>query len=134
VLIRNQHSEEAKYKLIRFLSTAQPSKMVKSSNPEERRFQMRQYELILIVQPDLEEEATNVVIERVKNMIIDNDGQIIKTDIWGSKHLAYEIQDFRDGYYVYMEVEFAPEFGTELKQNLRYIEPIIRYMLTKKEN
>jgi len=33
-----------------------------------------------------------------------------------------------------MDVEFAPEFGNELKQSLRYIEPIIRYMLTKKEN
>ncbi len=94
---------------------------------------MRQYELILIVQPDLDIDATNSVIDRVKDMITENDGQILKTDIWGSKRLAYEIQDFRDGYYVYMEVEFAPEFGTELKQNLRYIEPIIRYMLTRKE-
>jgi len=33
-----------------------------------------------------------------------------------------------------MDVEFAPEFGTELKQNLRYVEPVIRYMLTKKED
>ena len=95
---------------------------------------MRQYELILMVQPDLDEEATNSVIDRVKDMITNNDGQILKTDIWGSKRLAYEIQDFRDGYYVYMDVEFTPEFGTELKQNLRYIEPVIRYMLTKKEN
>jgi small subunit ribosomal protein S6 len=108
--------------------------MVKSSNPEERRFQMRQYELILIVQPDLDEEATNAVIDRVKSMITDNDGQILKTDIWGSRRLAYEIQDFRDGYYVYMDVEFAPEFGAELKQSLRYVEPVIRYMFTKKED
>ena len=95
---------------------------------------MRQYELILIVQPDLDIEATNSVIDRVKDMITDNDGQILKTDIWGSKRLAYEIQDFREGYYVYMDVEFAAEFGTELKQNLRYVEPIIRYMLTRKED
>lgn len=93
---------------------------------------MRQYELILIVQPDLDEEATNAVIDRVKDMITAS-GQILKTDVWGSKRLAYEIQDFREGYYVYMDVEFAPEFGTELKQNLRYIEPIIRYLLIKKE-
>ncbi|MDY6846085.1 MAG: 30S ribosomal protein S6 [Chloroflexota bacterium] len=94
---------------------------------------MRQYELILIVQPDLDEEATNAIIDRVKDMITENNGQILKTDVWGSKRLAYEIQDFREGYYVYMDVEFAPEFGAELKQNLRYVEPIIRYMLIKKE-
>ncbi len=94
---------------------------------------MRQYELILIIQPDLDEEATTGVIDRVKTMITENSGQILKMDLWGSRQLAYEIQDFRDGYYVYMEVEFIPEFGTELKQNLRYVEPVIRYMLTKKE-
>jgi small subunit ribosomal protein S6 len=112
-------------------SAVQPSKMVKSSRPKERRFQMRQYELILIIQPDLDEEVTKGVIDRVQSMITDNGGQILKTDLWGSKQLAYEIQDFRDGYYVYMEVEFSPEFGTEFKQNLRYVEPIIRYMLTR---
>lgn len=95
---------------------------------------MRQYELILIVQPDLEEEATSEVIERVKSMITDNGGEILKTDLWGTKQLAYEILDFRQGYYVYMEVEFSPEFGNELKQNLRYVEPIIRHLLTKKED
>ena len=95
---------------------------------------MRQYELILIIQPDLDEEATEGVIDRVKTMITENSGEILKTDLWGSKQLAYEIQDFRDGYYVYMEVEFSPEFGTELNQNLRYVEPIIRYMLTRKDD
>ncbi|MFU8825921.1 MAG: 30S ribosomal protein S6 [Brevefilum sp.] len=95
---------------------------------------MRQYELILILQPDMDEEANTGVIERIKSLITDNGGEILKTDLWGSKQLAYEIQDYRDGYYVYMEVELNPEFGTELKQSLRYIEPVIRYMLTKKED
>lgn len=95
---------------------------------------MRQYELVLIIQPDLDEETMHGVIDRVKSMITDHDGQILKTDIWGSKPLAYTIQKFRDGFYVYIEAEFAPEFGTELKQSLRYIEPIIRYSLLKKED
>jgi small subunit ribosomal protein S6 len=106
--------------------------MVKGNKPKERRFQMRQYELIIIVQPDLDEETTHGVIDRVKSMITDNGGEILKTDIWGTRQLAYEIQNFRDGFYVYMEVEFAPEYGAELKQTLRYVEPVIRYLLTKK--
>jgi small subunit ribosomal protein S6 len=81
----------------------------------------------------MDEEASTGVIERIKSLITDNGGEILKTDFWGSKQLAYEIQDYRDGYYVYMEVELNPEFGTELKQNLRYIEPVIRYILTKKD-
>ena len=94
---------------------------------------MRQYELILVVQPDLDDETTAGVIDRVKSMITDHDGQILKTDLWGSKALAYEIRDFREGYYVYMEVELTPEYVTELKQSLKYIESMLRYIITKKE-
>ena len=95
---------------------------------------MRQYELILIVQPDLDEETTNGVIDRVKTMITDHDGKILKADIWGSRQMAYMIQKFRDGFYVYIEAEFTPEYGIELTKALRYIEPIIRYSLIKKED
>lgn len=95
---------------------------------------MRQYELIIIIQPDLDEDSTNGVIERVQSMITDSGGEILNTELWGSKQLAYPIQSFREGYYVYIDVKFEPEFGTELKQNLRYIETVIRYMLTKKND
>jgi len=74
--------------------------MAKGSKPEERRIQMRQYELIFIVQPDLDEETTQGIVERVSNLISDNGGKVLKTDLWGTKTLAYEIQNFRDGYYV----------------------------------
>lgn len=92
---------------------------------------MRQYELILIVQPDLEEEATDAVVTRVKNLITDNNGEILKTDLWGSKQLAYEIRDFREGFYVYMEINLDPELVAELTHSIKYIEPIIRHLITK---
>ncbi len=92
---------------------------------------MRQYELIIIIQPDLDEESTNGVVERVQSLITDNGGEIPNTELWGPKQLAYPLKGFREGYYVYMDVQFKPEFGTELKQSLRYIEPVIRYLLTK---
>jgi len=92
---------------------------------------MRQYELILIVQPDLDEEANDAVITRVKSLITDNNGEILKTDLWGSKQLAYEIRDFREGFYVYMEINIEPELVAELTHSIKYIEPIIRHMITK---
>ncbi len=95
---------------------------------------MRQYELIIIVQPDLDEETTTGVIDRVKGLITDSGGEILNTELWGSRQLAYSIQKFREGYYVYMDVKFKPEFGAELRQSLRYIESVIRYMLTKKND
>ncbi len=95
---------------------------------------MRQYELIFIVQPDLDEETTQGIVERVNNLITDNGGKVLKTDLWGTKSLAYEIQKFRDGYYVFMEVEMEPEYGSQLTQTLRYIEPIIRHIIVKKDD
>mgnify|MGYP001025137623 FL=1 len=94
---------------------------------------MRQYELIFIIQPDLDEETTQGIVDRVSALITDNDGKVLKTDLWGTKSLAYEIQNFRDGYYVYMEVEMEPDYGSQLTQTLRYIEPIIRHIIVKKD-
>jgi len=96
---------------------------------------MRQYELILIVQPDMEDEITKItngIIDRAKKMITDNSGEILKTEIWGLRKLAYEINDFKEGYYVYMDVEMTPEFIAEFRNTIRYIEPILRYLITKK--
>ena len=98
----------------------------------ERRIQMRQYELILIVQPDLDEDVTKGVIDRVSNLITDNGGEVLKMDLWGSKKLAYEIKDFREGFYVYMDVQLEPSFCSEFNTSMSYIEPIIRHALKKR--
>jgi small subunit ribosomal protein S6 len=95
---------------------------------------MRQYELIIIVQPDLDETTTKGVVDRVKDIISNNGGEIQNEEVWGAKQLAYPIMNFREGFYVYMDVSFDPQFGTELKQTLRYIEPVIRYSLVKRES
>ena len=77
---------------------------------------MRNYELVLIITPELDEEATNELIERVKNTIESTEGKVLKVDEWGSKRLAYPIRRHTDGYYVLYIFESQPDAISQIKQ------------------
>ena len=48
--------------------------------------------------------------------------------MWGKRRMAYSIRKQREGQYVYIETQFAPSFSAELERNLRFVEPIMRYL------
>lgn len=91
---------------------------------------MRDYEVILIVHPELDDAAFNEVIEKFKGWISASGGIIDKTDIWGKKRMAYPIRKQTDGHYVLFHVSMMPSFTIELDRNLRLIEPVLRYLIT----
>ena len=91
---------------------------------------MREYELIFIVHPDLEETASNEVVERVQGWITEADGTIIKVDPWGKRKLAYPIRKQNNGQYFLLNITVAPDFVTEIERNLRFLEPIMRFLIT----
>jgi small subunit ribosomal protein S6 len=95
---------------------------------------MREYELIYIVHPDLDESAFNDVIERVTNWIKESGGEVVNTDLWGNRTLAYPIRKQTEGQYVFMEIRIEPQFGVELERNLRFLEPVMRFSLIVKDN
>jgi len=91
---------------------------------------MREYELVIIVHPDLEETALNEAITKVQSWITDAGGQVTKTDLWGKRRLAYPIRKQTQGHYVLMNISMEPKFGVELERNLRILEPVIRFLVT----
>jgi small subunit ribosomal protein S6 len=91
---------------------------------------MRTYEVVLIVNPELDETAFKGVIEKVQGWITTAGGSTTKLDIWGKRRLAYLINKHRDGQYVLITAEFAPAFANELERLLRFLEPVIRFMIT----
>jgi small subunit ribosomal protein S6 len=91
---------------------------------------MRKYELVCVVQPDLDETAFNSVIDRLKGWISESGGNVDKMDIWGRRKLAYPIHKHRDGQYVLLNVSLNPSATAELERNLRFLEPVLRYMLS----
>ena len=93
---------------------------------------MRDYELIFIVHPELDETAFNEVVNRIRGWITDEGGQVQKVDLWGKRKLAYPIRKQIEGQYVFMETQMAPKFGAQLERNLRFLEPVMRFSLVAK--
>lgn len=93
---------------------------------------MREYELMFIVHPDLDENALADTIKRVSSWITDEGGQIVKTDVWGKRQLAYPIRKVNQGQYVLLHVTLDPKAGAKVERNLRFLEPVMRFMLTAK--
>jgi small subunit ribosomal protein S6 len=91
---------------------------------------MRKYELVCIVHPDQDEAAFNAVIEKVKGWITETGGTVDKVEVWGRKHLAYTIRKQKEGQYVLFNVTLPSAATAILDQNLRFLEAVIRYMLT----
>ncbi len=94
---------------------------------------MRNYEVVLIVHPDLDETALNGLVDKVKGWITDAGGAVSKVDLWGKRRMAYAIRKQREGQYVLVHAEMAPSFSAELERNMRLNEPIMRYMITAED-
>ena len=86
-----------------------------------------------IIRPDLDEEATQAVVERFSSLIAENGGTVEDTDTWGKRKMAYPIEDFTEGYYVLAHFTASPELPKELERNFRNSENILRYLVTRPE-
>lgn len=93
---------------------------------------MNAYEVLYIITPELEDEATKACIEKYAGIITSNGGEVEKTDEWGKTRLAYPIDYKTEGYYVLVHFSAAPEFPRELERNFKNDENILRYMVTRR--
>lgn len=91
---------------------------------------MRKYELVCIVQPELDETAFKGVIDRVSSWITEAGGSVDKVDVWGRRRMAYQIHKQREGQYVLLNVTLDPKSTAEVERNIRYLETVLRHMLS----
>ena len=91
---------------------------------------MNNYEVVFIVHPDLDEPNLLGVIEKVKGWVTESGGTVDKVDVWGKRRLAYAIRKQREGQYVMFNVHLAPTSTIELERNLRFLEPVMRFLIT----
>lgn len=94
---------------------------------------MRKYETMYIIRPDVEEEAKTNLVERFTKILTDNGAEIAKVDEKGKKRLAYEINDYRDGYYVLINFSSGEEAVNEFNRQAKFSDDIIRYMTIRDE-
>jgi small subunit ribosomal protein S6 len=90
---------------------------------------MRNYELVLILQADLDEASFNAAIDKVKGWITEGKGSVEKVDIWGKRRLAYPIRKQTEGQYALLTVKMEPSFTSKLEGNLRLLEPVMRFLI-----
>jgi small subunit ribosomal protein S6 len=92
---------------------------------------MRNYEAMIILQPDLEEDARHALVEKIRTFIVKDGGEVADIHHWGTRRMAYEINDFREGYYLL--AKFAePGAGIgELERNLKITDGVLRYLVIR---
>ncbi len=89
---------------------------------------MRRYETVFILRPDLGEPQTKETIRRFEGLVGTNGGEIVDTEEWGARELAYPIRGERRGYYVRLDY-VAPEAAThEVERNLKLTDGVLRYL------
>lgn len=94
---------------------------------------MRQYELVFIIKPELDEEANEALIARVRGIAETNGAEIAKLEKWGKRRLAYEIKDYNEGFYVIMNFKGDAAVAAELDRILKITENILRYMIVRED-
>lgn len=95
---------------------------------------MKKYEIMYIVSVSLEEEARENVHERVKTILENNDAQISETDHIGVKRFAYEINHQNEGDYMVIDFEAEPSVISEINNDLRITDGLVRHMIVNLED
>jgi len=93
----------------------------------------RDYELGFILAPEVNEEQTRGILDRVGQIVATRGGEVVRVNQWGRRRMAYPIEHHRDGYYVFVDMIAAPETITELERTLRVSEEVLRHMITRRE-
>ncbi len=87
---------------------------------------MRRYEVMVILDPDLEEKTVAPSLEAFLNVIKADGGTVNQVDVWGRRRLAYEINHKTDGIYAVLDIEATVAGVAELDRKLGLNEAVMR--------
>ena len=95
---------------------------------------MRDYELMCVLNPELDEAGLETQNERVKTLIAARGGEVVSMEPWGRRRLAYPLNGFRDGYYTLTRFRIEPTQADTLDRNLRLTESVIRHLIVRQDS
>ncbi len=93
--------------------------------------QLRDYELVVIINPEVVEEKFEATIDNVSQFITEKGGIVSNVERWGTRRLAYPIEHFMEGSYVLTRFRLKPALSKELEVNLQISEEVLRHLLVK---
>lgn len=94
---------------------------------------MRQYEMVMIISPDVAEEEVPGTIDKVGQFITGRGGEVAEVDRWGRRRLAYPIKRYTEGNYVLTQFKLDPTQIADLEASLELTEEVIRYLVVRVE-
>ncbi len=88
---------------------------------------MSTYEIVAVIRPDLDEDALGGAIERIHQRIAEHGGTVKTSERWGKRRLAYQIQKYRDGFYVLTIFTLEPGQVAKFRQTIGLHEELLRF-------
>ena len=92
---------------------------------------MRDYELVLIISPEVADEEIPVTLEKIGQFIAERGGSVTEVNQWGRRKLAYPIGKFMEGNYVLTQFKMEPGLTADLEASLRLSDEILRHLLVR---
>jgi len=92
---------------------------------------MSKYELALVVNAKIEDDARAAVVEKAKDYIIRAGGTVTNVDDWGRKKLAYEIQKMDEGFYYFIQFDAETDAPAKLETDVRIMDNVLRFLIVK---
>jgi small subunit ribosomal protein S6 len=96
---------------------------------------VRDYEVTVVIQPQLDEAERNQAIERLGNLLVPGSKEdgALTVNHWGVRQLAYPIRKFQEGYYVLFEAQIDPTRIRDIERSMQYNEDVLRYLVVRKD-
>ncbi len=95
---------------------------------------MKAYEVMLLIDPSLEEDALAAVVDRATGVITDRGGTVDSTDDWGKRKLAFDVEGLTDGHYTVVGFHADPEIVAELDRVLHITDHVARFMIVRRDD
>ena len=94
---------------------------------------MNKYELALIVNAKIEDDARAAVVEKAKDYITRFGGTVTEVEDWGKKKLAYEIQKMSEGFYYLIKFDAEAGVPGDLEQSVRIMDNVLRFLCVRRD-
>ncbi len=94
---------------------------------------MNKYELALVVNAKIEDDARTATVEKAKEYITRFGGTVTEVEDWGKKRLAYEVQKMREGFYYFIQFDADATVPAQVEQNIRIMDNVLRFLCVRKD-
>ena len=94
---------------------------------------MNKYELALVVNAKIEDDARTATVEKAKEYITRFGGTVTEVEDWGKKRLAYEVQKMREGFYYFIQFDAEADVPAQVEQHVRIMDNLLRFLCVKKD-